>query len=103
MWTVPLTQSEIDNLLTVNQRNGPMEIVDGPIGPMVILRLTHGQFSGTIFYCGGNCYEWLEEARFFSLYPQYKHSHQYMTAPEFDLDDMELAEMLIEEMKCDTG
>jgi hypothetical protein len=40
-----------------------------------------------------------ERQRCLKLVREYKQGHQYMTAPEFDLDDMELAEMLIEEMK----
>lgn len=101
-WTEPLTKERIEELVKANEKNGPITMMDGPIGPMVKVECTteaSGSYRGTIFYCGGgDPFSWLKEDQFVAEYPDWFIPHK-MPAPEFDLDDMELAEIIMEELK----
>lgn len=92
-WINPLTDNQILTLIDGNKDSCDTKVVDGPIGLMVVAR-----YLGKTFYCGGDFY-WLEQNEFFLLYPDFEEEgSRIMADPEFDLDEMELAEILIDEL-----
>lgn len=105
-WTSPLTQSQVETYCRAHEHNGPCTVIDGPIGPMVrvhCLLNTDPSYHNKIYYCGGDCtgFIWLLEDQFLQMYPDfsYKIGVEFLPEPEFDLDDMELAEIIMEELK----
>lgn len=103
-WQTPLAEGQVKALVSGNTQNGLVEVIyDGPIGSMVVVHCTEaacGSAKGKIFYHGGDYDKgqgWIEESIFLLLYPDFKQGRRVMPDPEFDLDDMELAEIIIEE------
>lgn len=102
-WVNPLTPERVNVLILANEKNGDVSTMAGPIGPMIKVactKINSTEYSGKSFYCGGDSenYSWLEEGEFYREYPEFS-PYPKMPEPEFDLDDMELAEIIMEELK----
>lgn len=97
-WAKPLTLEQVDVAVHINTRNGnKVELMQGfAFGPLV--RVTDTK-TGNKYYCGGDAWGWKLEKYFFQAYPEIAPWTPVMADPEFDLDDMELAEIMIAEME----
>lgn len=99
MWTIPLTDLQVRRLVNSNNSTGIVEIFpDGPIGTLVVCKCITGPHAGETYYCGGNASMWLTRTEYERFHPPLV-VLQRMPEPEFDLDDMELAEIIMEELK----
>lgn len=103
LWGHPLTEEGIKKLYVINTPTCHLERFDLGIGVLIKATLKQGSTgAGEIYYCAGNGGdgEWFSESRFKNANPTWSgHGFEFLPAPEFDLDDMELAEILMEEMK----
>lgn len=103
-WTTPLSLEDVADGVKNNSfyKHNVVELVPGFFfGPLIKVHDTH---SDTKYYCGGHIrpnhpWAWKKEQAFFEAYPEMAPPRPIMTDPMFDLEDMELAEILIDEMK----
>ncbi len=95
-WIKELSQVEVDELISIHNPNAGYvntEVLNGPIGPMV---RTYSNSTKMNYYCGGSKAEWREEHVFRKLYPDWKEDGYGMVDPEFSLEEIGLAQSLME-------
>ncbi len=97
-WIKPLTQKQVQDLIQVNRPNGPCKITYGPIGPMIVHDVIIGLLKGQTFCCGGDISAWISYDNFIKNYPDWNNKSSLFD-PEFDLEDIELAEIIMQELK----
>lgn len=102
-WKRPLTLDEVATATKTNfsNKNNIVELIKGfDLGPL--LKATDTT-SGNKYYCGGHLgnerWAWKREPAFFEAYPEMAPSRPTMVDPMFDLEDMELAEIIMDELK----
>lgn len=98
-WTKPLSLDDTADGIKNNkaQKHNVVELVPGfEFGPLIKV---HDTQSGKKYYCGGHLWAWKLEPAFFEAYPEMAPPRPTMTDPMFDLEDMELAEIIMEELK----
>jgi len=97
-WIKPLTQEQIQNLIKANRANGPCKITNGPIGPMVVHDVIVGLYRGRTYCCGGDTNAWTSYGNFIKNYPDWNKPSSLLD-PEFNLEDIESAEIIMQELK----
>lgn len=102
-WTTPLSLDDVADGVKNNKsnKNNIVELVSGfEFGPLIKV---HDTKTDKIYYCGGHGgiyrWAWKLEPAFFEAYPEMAPPRPTMTDPMFDLEDMELAEIIMEELK----
>lgn len=103
-WTTPLSLKDVEDGVKNNSvhRLNVVELVKGfEFGPLIVV---HNTKSDTKYYCGGHIrpnhpWAWKKEPAFFEAYPEMAPPRPTMVDPMFDLEDMELAEIIMEELK----
>lgn len=98
-WAKPLTLEQLDIAIRHNSNNktNTVELIQGfALGPLIKVTDT---LTGNKYYCGGDAWGWKLEPYFFQAYPEMVPPNPTMMDPEFDLDEMELAEIMIAEME----
>jgi hypothetical protein len=98
LWTTPLRESDIVLLRKSNESNGPCELMDGPIGPMlklVCIRNPNPAYHNKVYYCGGDTHVWMEQNVFLETYPEYD-TKPKMVVSDMELDEIHAAQELME-------
>ena len=99
-WTKPLTELHIKALRQSNNQNGPMKVIDGPVGPMIRLVCSlnmNPDYHNQVYYCGGDEYVWMREDIFFENYPEFDTNPKMVV--DMELDEIHQAEEIMEGMK----
>ncbi len=97
LWSEPLTKGMLDHLTQVNTPTCDLTFIECDFGTLVKAALK--ERNQEVYYCGGDNVDWVTEDRFLEKNPEFGLGMMTRSPPEFDLDDMELAEILMEEMK----